>query len=64
MLRCMLCNKTPEQIPEYKSYARMEEVTPEEFVRENEPIGCWGPHSRDKFYCTNCYVKAGMPSRR
>jgi hypothetical protein len=61
---CIGCKKTPEQIKEYVSAARVEDITPTEFVKQNEPIGCWGPHSRNKFYCTECYIKAGMPLRR
>jgi hypothetical protein len=63
-ITCIGCKKTPEKISEYVSAARVEDITPTEFVKQNEPIGCWGPHSRNKFYCTKCYIKAGMPLRR
>lgn len=61
---CIGCKKQPEQIKEYELEARREGITPTEFVKRNEPIGVWGPHSRNKFYCTQCYIAAGMPSRR
>jgi hypothetical protein len=63
-ITCIGCKKTPEQIKEYELEARREDMTPTEWVKANEPIGCWGPHSRNKFYCTECYIKAGMPLRR
>lgn len=56
---CIGCKKTPDKIEEYKY-----ESDPVEFVLDNEPIGCWGPNSANKFYCTKCYIKAGMPKRR
>lgn len=56
---CIGCKKTPDKIKEYQN-----EDDPIQFVRDNEPIGVWGPHSRNKFYCTQCYIAAGMPLRR
>lgn len=64
IVTCMGCNKRPEQLNEYKMEARINDVTPTQFVIEHEPMGCWGPRTENKFYCTNCYVKAGMPMRR
>lgn len=63
-LTCIRCKKTPENIKEYQLYAKIEGITATEFVRMNEPIGVWGPHSRNKFYCTDCYIAAGSPRRR
>lgn len=61
---CIGCKKTPEEITEYVSAAERDGVTPTQWVRDHEAIGCWGSQSRDKFYCTSCYIKAGMPLRR
>lgn len=63
ILICIGCNKTPENISEYETYAKMEKITPSQFVRENEPIGCWGKGA-NTFYCTSCYIRAGMPLRK
>lgn len=60
---CIRCKKNPEDIQEYVSYAKQDGVTPEQWVRENEAIGVWGK-GPDTFYCTDCYIKAGMPLRR
>ena len=62
---CIRCKKTPEQIEEYVSYGKMDGITPSQWVRQNEAIGCWGPRfGSDAFYCTDCYIKAGMPLRK
>lgn len=60
---CIGCNKPPEEIPEYIAMGRAEGMTPTEFVLDEEPIGVWGK-GPNKFYCTDCYIKAGQPSRR
>ena len=54
---CKGCNKAPQEIREYIFEARMEGITPEQFVAEYER-----PTPDGNFYCTNCYVKAGMPT--
>ena len=64
IVTCLGCNKRPEQIKEYKYEAHSAEMTPTEFVIANEPMNVWGPRTEDKFWCTTCYVKAGMPLRR
>jgi hypothetical protein len=61
---CIGCKKEPEQLSEYRVEAERAGQTPTEWVKENEGVGCWGPHSRDKFWCTACYIKAGQPLRR
>jgi hypothetical protein len=61
---CIGCKKHPEDILEYQGPAEREGITPSEWVRQHEAIGCWGSGSRDKFYCTSCYIKAGMPLRK
>lgn len=55
---CKVCRKQPHEIEEYVDIAREEEMTPEEFVRQEE-----GTYNRETgmFYCTDCYVKVGMP---
>lgn len=63
-ITCIGCRKTPEKISEYQAEAKRAGVTPTEWVRTNEAVGCWGPNSRNKFYCTDCYIRAGMPLRR
>lgn len=57
-LKCKGCGKKPEDIEEYVEMGKMENMTPEDFVLEEE-----GTLNRETglFYCTDCYVKAGMP---
>lgn len=56
---CVGCNKKPVDLSEFIEYAEVEECTADEFVWENE-----GTLNRDNghFLCTDCYIKAGMPS--
>ncbi len=56
---CIRCKKRPGQIEEYIEAAADEEMTPDEYVRQEE-----GTYNRENghFLCTPCYVKAGMPS--
>lgn len=56
---CTGCNKTPSEIPSIVMFAEMEEITPDEFVRENE--GTFN-ESNGHFLCDEDYIKAGMPS--
>lgn len=56
---CIGCGKTPAELPEYISMAEVEETTPEQAMIENE--GTFDRFERDRFYCTTCYIKAGMP---
>jgi hypothetical protein len=48
---CKVCNKTPDKIDEYKYYDN-----PVKYVIERERLTHDG-----RFYCTKCYVRAGMP---
>jgi hypothetical protein len=63
-LICVGCAKHPSQLVEYVEAARAE---PEEY--EGAADYCWREegtmnHSNGHFLCTDCYVKAGMPSSR
>lgn len=56
---CAECGKHPDQISEYVDVYEIEGCqSPDEYVIRNE-----GTFNRatGKFYCTVCYVKAGMP---
>lgn len=55
---CIKCKKEPAELIEYRHSARVEKLTPDEFVRQHE--GTYNPDS-NKFYCTSCYVSVGMP---
>jgi hypothetical protein len=48
---CKICRKAPDKIKEYQY-----EEEPIKFVIENERLTQDG-----RFYCTTCYIKAGMP---
>jgi hypothetical protein len=61
---CVGCGKTADQLQEYKDMANPDSQgyegysTPDEAVRRNE-----GTFNRENnhFWCTTCYIKAGMP---
>lgn len=58
-VRCQGCQRHPTEISMYVMMAQDEEVTPEEYVIENE-----GTFNRlnGHFLCDMCYIKAGSPS--
>lgn len=57
---CEICRKTPSQLEEYTDAASEEgyEMHPDEYVRSEE--GTYNP-KENAFFCTECYVKIGMP---
>ena len=55
---CVRCHKRPEELPEYVDAARDEETDPVSYTQLNE--GTYNPVN-GYFYCTECYVNAGMP---
>ncbi len=57
---CIGCNKKPEEIEEYVEAAAEEEMTPDDYVAQEE--GTYNRHN-GHFLCTHCYIKAGQPSR-
>lgn len=54
---CIGCKKTPKEIEEYNS--NFTDDPPDRYVKENE-----GTYNQENghFLCTECYIKAGMPS--
>ena len=62
-IQCKICGRFPLEIPEYQhlwddeGYAE-KNVTVEQFMAEQE--GTYNPSDKS-FYCTECYIKAGMP---
>lgn len=57
-IRCNGCGRTPDQISEYILAGQDEDMTPEEFVRQEE--GTFNPDN-GHFWCTSCYIQADMP---
>lgn len=58
-MKCKCCKKEPSEILEYVSRAEQHNYdSPEDFVRSEE--GTYN-NKTDLFYCTDCYIKAGMP---
>ena len=57
---CIGCNKSADEIEEYIEGAKEEEITVEQYVRENE-----GTYNLENGHmlCTDCYIKAGMPAK-
>ncbi len=57
---CIGCNKHPDQIEEYIEAAKDEDMTPDEYVRQEE-----GTYNRENghFACTSCYITMGMPAK-
>lgn len=56
---CTGCKKFAGQIEVYVEIAADEEMLPDDYVREEE--GTYNP-ANGHFLCTDCYIKAGMPS--
>jgi hypothetical protein len=58
-LLCIGCGKAPNALQEYIDMGSVENMTPDEYVWEEE-----GTLNRENghFLCTNCYIKAGQPS--
>lgn len=56
---CTGCNKRPDEIEEYIEGAAELEMTTDNYVKEEE--GTYNP-TNGHFLCTDCYIKAGMPS--
>jgi len=56
---CTGCNKPADEIEEYIEGAAENEMTVEQYVREEE--GTYNP-ANGHFLCTSCYIKADMPS--
>lgn len=62
---CIGCNKSPEELVEYRSVAQADSeglevpITATAWMVHNE--NTYNKFEKNKFYCTTCYVKAGMP---
>lgn len=56
---CTGCGKRPHELAEYVDAAKESRMTPDAYVRAEE-----GTYNRENghFLCTDCYVRAGMPS--
>jgi len=58
-LACNGCGKRPDELVEYIEAGRENDMTPTDFCREEEgTLNVANGH----FLCTDCYIKAGMPS--
>ena len=61
-IRCRGCNKTPDELDEYISqYEEMGCASPTDMVIQEE--GTFDP-ATNRFWCTVCYIQAGMPLNR
>lgn len=56
---CQGCKKPVNQIQEYIEASAEMEISPEDYVKSEE--GTYNP-ANGHFLCTDCYIKAGMPS--
>ena len=56
--KCVGCHKEPKKLSEYVSMGKSEGMTPEQFVKSEE--GTYNSRN-GHFYCSPCYLKAGMP---
>ena len=57
-MECKICKRKPSEIEEYVECAQDEDMTPDAYVREEE--GTFNSQT-EEFYCTDCYIKIGMP---
>lgn len=60
-MKCKGCKKEPKDIQEYVLAGQVEDMTPDEFVKDFE--GTYNEEDQS-FYCTECYIRAGMPRLR
>jgi len=60
-IKCKGCGKKPSELSEYSSLAKEYGLTPESYVSMEE--GTYNIQT-GLFYCTPCYVMAGMPLGR
>lgn len=56
----MGCNKKADELDEYIESAKEEEMSVNDYVKTEE--GTYN-HANGHFLCTDCYIKAGMPSK-
>lgn len=57
---CIGCHKTPKELPEYhQEFTGAPIDDPVAYVKEEE--GTYNPNN-GHFLCTECYIKAGMPT--
>jgi len=58
-MKCARCKREPKEIQEYIIAAKQVGTTPDKYVKSEE-----GTYNRkaETFYCTNCYIRVGMPS--
>lgn len=59
MAKCKVCGREASEINEYQEFIRTGQYETIEEVIKNEE-GTYNPET-DLFYCTNCYIKIGMP---
>lgn len=59
-LVCIGCHKHPSELDEYDPDATGYDLTPAEYVEQEEGTLNTG---NGHFLCTECYIKAGQPSR-
>jgi hypothetical protein len=57
---CIGCQKHPADLEEYTDPEIIGDLTPNAYVRREE--GTYNPEN-GHFLCTECYIKAGSPSR-
>jgi hypothetical protein len=56
---CIGCGKTPDELSEYSPRSTGMDLTPDEYVWQEE--GTLNP-SNGHFLCDSCYIRAGMPT--
>lgn len=59
VIECPYCGKHPNDIEEYVESAKLENLTPVEYVKLEENTYC---QFTGCFVCTDCYVKIGTPT--
>lgn len=57
VIRCIGCNKRPEELMEYMY--NPDQINPTDYVILEE--GTYNRFEKGKFYCTRCYIDAGQP---
>ncbi len=57
-IHCKVCKKEPKDLGSVVYFASLENMEPDEFVKEND--GTYNP-TTEEFFCNTCYISVGMP---
>lgn len=57
-IQCKVCKREPKDLGSVVYHAKVEEMEPDEFVKEFD--GTYNPQT-EEFFCNTCYINIGIP---